>query len=247
MIQSVRHAWTLLACFEREPSLGLSELARALDMPKSTVHNLVKTLVHEGVLRQNEAGQYQLGIRLLTLGNLVLERLEIAEVAIPILKRVERQVRETVHLAVLEGTMVVYTVKIESDRSVRMSSRIGRRAALYCTGAGKLLLAHHPELLASVMSEGLEARTPRTMTDPADLAHEMDRIVHQGYAVDNEETEESVLAVAVPVRDWRAQVIAAITVAGPSTRLRALSLPHVIEVLRQAGHQLSRDMGAPAD
>lgn len=243
MVQSVLHALAVLECFERDPVLGISEMSRRTGLPKSTVHNLVQTLVARHWLRRTSTGRYQLGTRLVALGSLVFDRLEITEVAEPILRRLERQFRETVHLAVVDGGEVFYVHKIEADRSVRMSSRVGRTAALHCTGAGKLLLAFRPELWERALATGLPPRTARTITDPAALQAELARIRQQGYAVDNEETEESLLTVAVPVYDYSRQAVAAITVAGPSTRMRALGVEAVAQSAQAAGRQLSQELG----
>lgn len=245
MIQSVMSAISLIQCFsEDSPILGITELSRRTQMHKSTVHHLVTTLTASGFLERTAQGQYKLGMELFTMGSLVVECSEIATVAGPILQNIERRTRGTAHVAVLDGMEAVYAKKVDSSQSGCLFSRIGKRVPLHCTGTGKLLLAHHPDLLPRLIAtKGLAAYTPNTITDPQRLEEELQTVRVQGFAIDHEETRTGLVSVATPLRDLSGEVVAALTVAGPACLFRPAPLKAVIHTMIEAARQASEEMG----
>jgi len=127
---------------------------------------------------------------------------------------------ETVHLAILDENEVLYINKIESLKTIRMYSRVGRRGPVYCTGVGKALLAFQPShKIEEIIASGLAPQTEHTIVDPETLRRHLADVRARGYAIDNEEIEIGLRCVAAPVRDHSGNVIASISVAGPSQRL----------------------------
>jgi IclR family transcriptional regulator, acetate operon repressor len=151
-----------------------------------------------------------------------LTSLEVTTVAPPHLRALADQTRETVNLAVVDGDAVVYIHKEEGTLAVTMSAQLGSRRPLHCTALGKAYLAALPpgELAARLASLELDRHTAATITDPAALGAELDRVRERGYAVDAEEVEEGVYCLGAAVCDHRRRPVAAISVAGPAYRLR---------------------------
>jgi IclR family KDG regulon transcriptional repressor len=235
-LSSVATAIALLKAFsEDEVELGISTLAKRLGVAKSTVHRLAVTLVSEGLLEQDPAsGKYRLGIALFRLGTLVRRRMNVSEEARPHLFSLRQKTNETVHLAILDGTEIMYVYFLESTQAVRMRSDLGLRKPAYCTAEGQAILAFRsPETVQAVIRKGLHARTPQTITDPDKLLKALEAVRQKGCAIEDEESEVGVRCIAAPIRNDAGEVVAAVGVAGPVNRLskKALTLftPHVIE------------------
>lgn len=215
--------------------IGISELARKLGVAKSTVHRLAVTLVADGMLEQNpDSGKYRLGIALFRLGSLVRRRMTISNEARPLLRELREKVNETVHLAVLDGTEIMYVYNLESTQAIRMRSDVGVRKPAYCTAEGQAILAFQPDdVVERVVSEGLPPRTPQTITDADKLRKVFELIRQRGCAIEDEESEIGMRCIAAPLRNDAGEVVAAVGLAGPVSRLskKALAsfIPHVID------------------
>ena len=235
-LSSVATSVRLLKAFsEEQVEIGISDLAKRLGVAKSTVHRLAVTLVADGMLERNpDSGKYRLGIALFRLGSLVRRRMSVSNEARPLLRELREKVNETVHLAVLDGTDIMYVFDLESTQSIRMRSDVGVRKPAYCTAEGQAILAFQPaDVVERVVRDGLAARTPQTITDPQTLKKLLEGVRARGCAIEDEESELGMRCIAAPLRNDSGEVIAAIGLAGPVSRLskKALSAyaPHVIE------------------
>ncbi len=244
-LSSVSAALRLLKAFsESEVEIGISDLARRLGVAKSTAHRLAATLLSEGMLEQNaDTGRYRLGIGLFRLGALVRQRMDVSIEARPLLRELREKANETVHLAVLDGTEIMYIYNLESTQAIRMRSDIGVRKPAYCTAEGQAMLAFQPsEVVERVIRAGLPPRTPQTITDPAVLRRTLELIRQRGCAIEDEESEVGMRCVAAPVRNDSGEVIAAIGLGGPVSRLSKKALagfvPHVIGTAAAISAQL---------
>src|SRR5690606_26577172 len=144
LLQSVRNAMKILRLFSAErPELGITEMAQLLDLRKSTVHRLVKTLTEHDFLEKTEKGaKYRLGLALLGLSGVMTTNEEILRESVSVLQQLVDQLGEAAHVSVLEGTDIVYLHKVECRHPVRLLSHIGRRNPAYCTSSGQVLLAY---------------------------------------------------------------------------------------------------------
>lgn len=215
------------------PELGVSDISRALNLKKATTHRLLASLRRRGIVEQDvRSRRYRLGLKLWELGQLATTHVDWLERVKPFLQQLTDLAGETTHLAVMSDGQVLYVEKVESTRSLRMPSQVGRRLPAHCTGVGKALIAFLPdEILRSLIDRrGLPAFTPNTITDPARLAEELAVTRARGYSVDNEEIEEGLVCIGAPVRDHTSHVIAAVSIAGPSSRLR----PEAVEGYAQS-------------
>lgn len=221
-LTSVANAARLLQAFTLEtPELGISDLAKRLGLAKSTVHRLASTLIEARFLEQNQKTvKYQLGLAVFQLGACVANRMDVSVQSVPYLESLMEQTGETVHLAILDGSEVLYINKIESRQTIRSYTWVGRRGPVYCTGVGKALLAFQPpEKIEQMIASGLAQRTPHTITDPDKFRRHLSDIRDRGYAIDDEEIEIGLRCVGAPIRDHSGEVIASISLAGPSQRL----------------------------
>jgi IclR family transcriptional regulator, KDG regulon repressor len=245
-LSSVVTAIGLLKAFsESDIEIGISRLAKTLGIAKSTAHRLAITLLSEGLLEQNpENGRYRLGIGLFRLGSLVRQRMDVSAEARPHLFGLRETTGETVHLALLYGTQIMYVYNLESAHAIRMRSDVGVCKPAFCTAEGLAMLAFQPTTLVdSVISEGLKARTPKTRTDPHELRAALEEVRVRGYAVEDELSEEGMRAVAAPVRNSAGDVVAAIGVAGPTQRLSDAVLADVVPKVAHAASTISARIG----
>jgi IclR family KDG regulon transcriptional repressor len=235
-LSSVTTSARLLKAFsEHQVEIGISDLARRLGVAKSTVHRLAVTLVAEGMLERNpDTGKYRLGIALFRLGSLVRQRMSVSSEARPLLRELREKVNETVHLAVLDGDEIMYVYNLESTQAIRMRSDVGVRKPAYCTAEGQAILAFQPpDVIERITRAGLVARTPQTITDPQALRKALELVRQRGCAIEDEESEVGMRCIAAPIRNDAGEVVAAMGVGGPVSRLSKKALasfvPHVIE------------------
>jgi IclR family KDG regulon transcriptional repressor len=234
-LSSVATAIRLLKAFsEDEVEIGISALGRRLSLAKSTVHRLAVTLVSEGLLEQDrESGRYRLGIALFRLGALVRRRMDVSNEARPYLYDLRAKTNESVHLAILDGTEIMYVYNLEGTHAIRMRSDIGVRKPAYCTAEGQAILAFQPnDVVEGVIAAGLEPRTANTVISPEKFIKALGATRQRGCAIEDEESEIGMACIAAPIRDDSGGVVAAVGVAGPVTRLSKKSIaafiPHVI-------------------
>jgi IclR family KDG regulon transcriptional repressor len=245
-LSSVTNAIRLVKVFsDDEYEIGISDLGKRLQLPKSTVHRLASTLIDAGMLEQNtENGKYRLGLSLFELGSLVRRKMDFSSEAKPTLMALREKTGETVHLAILGHTSIVYINSLESKQAIRMTMDVGVRKPAYCTAAGKILLAFEaPEVTESILSAGLPERTPNTITDAAALYKEFAAIRSLGYALDDEECELGLRCIAAPVRNYSGNVIAATSVAGPAQRLTKRILASYVPDVVSAADAISLRLG----
>ncbi|MFD0051482.1 IclR family transcriptional regulator [Actinomycetes bacterium NPDC127524] len=247
IIQSVDRAINILELFE-EGSIELSvkEISTLLNLPKSTIHGLLKTLELRGYLVQNHENQkYRLGLKLFELGNLVAKQLDIKQVAFKIIEELARELKETIHLVILDENEVLYIEKVDGPGALRMYSQVGKRAPMYCTGVGKVILAFLEEekIKSIIHSTNYTKFTSHTVTDPEELYKMLPGIREKGYAMDDEEIELGLRCIAAPIFNHENKVIASISCAGPKTRIIDDDVEEKITKVKKAASAISTQLG----
>lgn len=234
-------ALTLVSAFQLgDEQLSLAELHRRTGIAKPTILRLLGELAEWAIVERTEGG-FRLGMRLFELGQLVPCQRGLREAAAPFLADLFEATHETVHLAVLDGTEVIYVQKIDGRHGPKVRSRVGGRMPAYCTGVGKVLLAFGPpERIAEVLAAGLRRRTPRTIIAPGLLIAEFDRIREAGVAFEREESTVGITCVAAPVHSSEGEVVAAISITGWANRLDP---DRFAPAVRTAALGLSRTLG----
>ncbi len=243
---SVTKALRLLDVFRSDgPVLGVSELARQAGVAKSTAFRLL-ALLEDAELVERDGRGYRLSWRLFELGTSVQRRWPsgLREIAAPWLTEVfVRAGGNVVHLAVLDGTDVLYLDKVSSPRSPRVPTAVGSRVPAGCTGLGKVILANSPgSLVRTVVESGLPRRTPYSITEPGRMVAELQRVRKAGVAVDREESSLGITCVAAPIITG-ANVIAAVSVSGPTSHFDEANYARLV---RWAARRIAIDLGADA-
>jgi DNA-binding IclR family transcriptional regulator len=217
-VPSVLRAFDLLETIARSKAgLRLSELATQLKLPKSSVHYVALTLERKGYLRRNErSGRYKFGMKLLELADVALTGIVVRDKAAPVLFGLAQNTGLTVHLAVLDRNEAVLAFKAEPPGSDRLSTWLGKRMDMHCTGLGKVFLAHfsRDELSRFLFERGLSRHNEHTIVTVSQLRRDLERTLAQGYALDDEEDELGYRCIACPVFGPGDQVAAAISIAG---------------------------------
>ena len=220
---SVTNALRVLKSFTAtRPDWGVSELARHLDLGKSTVHRLLATMVEERMLEQDPAsGRYRLGLAVFDLAAAVPTQLDLHEAVLSPMTELRNRSGETVQVAVLDGRQVVYVERLDSPHTLRLFLEVGRRNHAHSTGTGKVLLAYLPDRELDRLLKGwqLPAVTPYTITDHQRLRAELQVTRQRGYAENRHESEVGVVSLAAPIRGHHGRVIAGLSVAGPADRV----------------------------
>jgi DNA-binding IclR family transcriptional regulator len=246
MVNTVVKAMRILDILAEKPKLTLSQITRTLDLPKSSVHGILQSLCMDKLVERDESsGQYQLGVKLIELGNRARIEMDICKIAAPFLQGLNMKYDETVHLTILDHDEVLYLDCIESKHRLRTYSVIGIRAPLYCTSVGKAILAFQKddEIRRIVREKGLARITPTTLDSEEKLWAEIARIRESGYAIDDMEHEEFLRCVGAPIRNAKGEVFASLSLSGPTERNTRERIASIAPSVTEAGAEISRRLG----
>jgi len=242
---TINKAMTVLNLFRNFQTLGITEIANKLSIGKSNVFRIVITLEHWGYLEKTQEQKYRLGTTLAYLGNLVLERQEIINIARPFLQKLRDINNETTHLAILTpDNEVTFLLKEVSGHSIQMASTIGLKMPLYITANGKVLLAFSQQTFidAYINDTVLARKTENTIVSIEDLLENLRQIRKVGFAIDNEESEIGLVCYAAPVRNMSGKVVASISMSGPAFRM-ANNKEARVEAVKKAADEISGVLG----
>lgn len=246
-VQSIQRALSLLEALEdSRGEVGIAELSKRVRLHVSTAHRILATLVARGYARQSpETGRYALGAKALNLAESYLDQMDLRRVVRPVLERLSQETGETANLVILDRREALYLDKVESPQSLRIFSRIGRRAPLYCTAVGKVLLAFRPkEEVDALLGRGPFERLARhTITSATQVRRELEKVRDQGFALDREECEEGACCIAVPIRNAQGDVEAALGISAPTTRLTPRRMEDLIPIMLRTGREVSAQLG----
>lgn len=236
----------LEAVTDHPQGIGLPDLAARLGMPRQTVHRVLIQLEEAGLLLRDKARErFTVGQRLTRLS---LSALVCANRWAPIreiLQELVHEVGETCNLGVLDGLDYVYIERIECEWPLRIHLEVGNRAPAHCLSGGKVLLAHlEPKHAGRLLrSRKLVARTPNSITRVADLEVELEAVRKRGYGVNNQENFDGIVAIAVPILDGQSNVVAALTMHGPVSRLSLQTCEANVPRLKEVAHRISEAWG----
>ncbi|MEY9849072.1 IclR family transcriptional regulator [Streptacidiphilus sp. MAP5-3] len=244
-VQSVDRAVTILELLARRGEAGVTEIAAELGVHKSTAFRLVAALELRGLVEQpGERGKYRLGLGLVRLAGAATVRLDLSQQSRPVCERLAAEVAETINVAILDGDAAVNVDQVLGPSALTTHNWVGQRTPLHATSSGKVLLAHLPgTALEQRLALELTRFTPRTVTDPTLLRQQLDAARADGFACTVEELETGLNAVAAPVYAHNGQVVAAVSVSGPSFRLSESRLADVAVAVRDAAEEISARLG----
>lgn len=220
-VQSAVNTFEVVEALRELDGAGVSELAAHLDIPKSTIHNYLSTLEQEQYVT-NEGGTYQVGIRFLELGAYARNRQKIYEIAKPEIERLAQETGELGNLLIEEHGRGTYLQRARGEDAVQVESHVGTRVSLHSTALGKAILAFSPRerVEAIIDRHGLEKTTPRTVSTREELYDDLETIRERRYAFDDEERLKGLRCVASPILSNDDRVLGAVSVSGPSNRIR---------------------------
>lgn len=250
MINSVLKAIKIMQLFNASaPRLTLVEISQALNLPKSTAHNLLATLQSQGFIERTDDDRYALGKAIIALTQAVRVNVELRDRAAPLLRKLADTCRESVYLTVLEGDYVLYIYAVESPHRLLARTAVGDRVHPHCTSVGKAILAALPlEKVEEIIERvGLPAFTRFTITDFETLSEELARTRSRGYAIDHEEHEEGIYCIGAPIYNERGRVIASCSIAGVDPTNVDERVVELSSLVRHTAQEISRRMGFVPD
>lgn len=245
-VSSVMKVFGILQALGEERDHGITELSQRVMMSKSTVYRFLQTMKSLGyVAQEGESEKYSLTLKLFELGARALQNVDLIRSADVEMRELSRLTKETIHLGALEEDSIVYIHKIDSLYNLRMYSRIGRRNPLHTTAIGKVLLAWRDRSEVQDILREVEFRrsTANTIVTADALLTVLEQVKIQGFGEDNEEQEEGLRCIAVPVFDRFGVVIAGLSISFPTIRFSEDAKNEYVAMLHRAARNLSEQMG----
>jgi IclR family transcriptional regulator, acetate operon repressor len=242
-IESVDNALKLLLLFREQKAISVSEASKMIGVAPSTAHRLLSMLQYHGFVSQDAVTRvYEAGPALIEVGLSVVREMDIRGQARPFMVRLSTEVGETVHLAILQGQDILFLESIESQKALRVASRIGVHLPANCTAGGKALRARlsQEELREIFPSEQLPTLMPRSLASREELERELEQVRERGYATNHDESEPSVSAVAAVIEDGKGRPRAALTVSAPVSRLNKEQEEVIAAALRRTVAEIGR-------
>jgi IclR family transcriptional regulator, acetate operon repressor len=240
-VRALTRGLDVLDTLARRREATLTEVAGETALAASTAYRILETLRSRGYASFSEStGRYRLGIRAFETGYAFVSQTHLKEAADPVMQRLAAETGESVNLAVLDGGEVVYIHQAEGRGMMRLFTRMGARAPVHCTGVGKCLLAWLPpeEMQTHLPPEPFARFTRYTITRKDAFLEVLAMVKRQGYALDDEEREEGVSCVTAPIRGPKGTVVAAISLSGPSTRIKRRGVTSLKALVRAAGREI---------
>lgn len=244
-LQSLARAVAVLEMLgESEVPLSLAEICQRMEIHKSTAHRSLMVLEKITLIERTQDNRFRLGLKLYELGNRAVEQIDLRARIRPYFWKLSAQLGETVHLGVLQKTNVVYLDKAEPNRRICMSSKTGSSNPVYCTSLGKAILAFLPQdTVDEIISQIRFVRlTPKTLTNRDDLLKSLERVRRRGFAVDDEEVEMGVRCIGAPIFDENHMPIAALSMSGPTARVRPQNAAVIAERLIRCCSEVSSSL-----
>ena len=245
-VRAIERALQILNCFDDDhPVRGVTEIAQAVGLHKATTHRIVTTLANHGYLERLPTGQeYRLGMQLAALGFTIIRRMDLRHEALPYMTQMVQRCEETCDLSVFDRGEILVVEVVRSRHGHTLATAVGQRLPIHATANGKLFLANlPPEQQEALLSRPLTAYTEKTMISTDELHKQIDLIRRQGYAVDDEEYEVGVRAVATPIRNSDDRVVAVLGMPGPTGRIPIDRIPELAAVLTEGANAISHRLG----
>lgn len=243
--KTVVKSMEILNLFLTNSKLSFNEIVQLSGIPKTSVYRMLMSLEEMGLLDKDEGGKYALGLLFLQFGNLVADRLDIRQVALPIMHELHDEVGEAVNLIVQDGKDAIYIEKLDTKQPVRLYTAIGRRTPLYAGACSRVILAFLPHNEQEQYLENIELKpiASGTITEKEKLRLVLEETQKTGYTFSRSELENYTSAIAAPIFNTKGQVIAGISIAGLEVNYEHDRLPQLIEKVKDAAQKISRKLG----
>jgi len=245
-INSIVRAIELLYLYSKDVNeLGITEISRMMDLHKSSVYRIVRTLEYMGWLEQNSnTEKYKLGVKIMDIASTVLKTYDYKDILSKGMRDLKDLVHETIVLSVYTDLYGICIDLIEAENYINYTSKLGHKTPLYSGATGKILLAYQSEEnIKKVIANGLNSYTTNTITSEEALRKNLAEIRENGYAISFEETDPGVSAIAVPIFNKKNEVIYGISIVGPTMRLREKGIDKLINIILEKGKEISDNIG----
>jgi len=245
LVQSVDRAVTVLEILARRGEAGVTEIAAELGVHKSTAFRLVVVLEHRGLVEQTVGrGKYRLGFGIVRLAGATTAQLDLTRESRAICERLANDLDETVNVAIIDQGYAINILQVRGSAAIASHNWVGQRTPLHATSSGKVLLAFQPAAVQEEMlARPLERYTPRTIVDVDELRACLAEVRERDWGCTNEELEVGLNAVAAAVRGSGGDVVAAVSVSGPSYRFSAVAFPGAAVRVLAAAAEISIRIG----
>jgi DNA-binding IclR family transcriptional regulator len=248
VVNSVQHAARILRVLggSADP-MSMSDVARRVNLSKTATYHLLRTLELEKFVAKDSTARYRLSWGVYELGSSVMRSIDLMRVARVHVDKLAEDTGEVVLIGIVDEGTVLYLDRVASAGATSMLASAGRRTALHATATGKLLLANQRErFVQAIIDAGLTRRTAKTVCDGDALRAELAQIRARGYATCWQEFDNALSSVAAPLIDYTGSPVAALAIAGSSTRITRASLPAILALLLPVAEAISVELGAPA-
>lgn len=230
---------------ETEGKMGVREIAESVQLPKSTTHRILDVLLQSGFVEQDPfTEKYSIGLKAIEIGMSGLKNVDLVEAAIPHLRDLVMFTKQTSFLAVYNEGEIVFIYKAEGTSSVITNANLGTRNPVHCTGLGKAIMAYFSleDVEQIITQKGLKPYTKTTITDRQKFLEELSKIRQTGVALNHEEHDEGLSSIAAPIFNFTGQVVAAISVAGPTNRI-VEDQESISNLLKEKSSLISKRLG----
>lgn len=243
--KTVVRSMDILNLFLTHSKLSFNEIVQFSGIPKTSVYRMIMSLEEMGLLDKDEDGKYSLGLLFLQFGHLVAERLDIRQVALPVMQKLHDEVGEAVNLIVQEGKEAIYIEKLDTKQRVRLYTAIGRRSPLYAGACSRVILAFLPHHEREEYLDEIELKpiASGTITDKEKLRLLLKESQETGYTVSYSELENYTSAIAAPIFNHKGEVTAGISIAGLDVNYQEERLPELAEKVKNAADEISKRLG----
>lgn len=245
-LQSLDRALGILVAVSRAGRATLTDLSMSLGVPTATTHRILTTLQKHGFVTFNEDHQdWSIGIEAYRTGVSFMNRTNLTEVSRPVMRRLMERTGETANLAIPDGPEVVFVGQVESQNPIRAFFARGTRTSMHASGTGKAILSQmeQEDVRKLLMSNGLTAFTPKTLTTPADLFEDLEQTRLRGYSFDSEERHMGMSCIGSVIFDEHQDPCGGVSISGPSTRFDALRLPELGKVVLESAREITELIG----
>ncbi len=244
LLQSVQNGLKILRLFNMEKSVwGTTEIARELELPKSTVKRLLDVLCMEGFIEKGRT-KYRLGLSMLNLSGVIKYHMEIKREAAEPLQALVDKMGETAMIPTLEGAKVIYLLKIECKQPLPLHGDIGDNNPATCSSSGKVLLAHMPKTkIEEILQDGMPKMGPNSVTDSEILMEQLQKVKEQRYCICIDEMHENSISIASPIRNYTGRVVTAVSLIGPRNRMSGRPISEFVEAIVKTAQDISYRLG----
>lgn len=250
-VKSVIKAFMIMEELDKSGELSIGDLSERLDMDKATVHRLISTVREVGFVCQNpDNKKYSNSLKLLAMGNRVVDKTGIKHVSRPIVEELAEKTGETINVGIHVGNKIIYIDKLESSSTIKVGLGIGVSVPSYCSGLGKAMLAFTAEEELTQILDGISFKkyTDSSITDRSMMLGELRKTRARGYSVDDEEYVIGLICIAAPIFDYHGNPVAAISVSSPKYRFdQSRHLRLYSGLVTDAARKISKQLGHRAN